>query len=274
MKLTIRHNLLLIALIGCMTMLLLSSSIFTNAINKNLLISKGHVGAIKGAGSPPAHHTYIFKLLYIIIHNTRSPRIDTNHVTTGIQVGQQKEITMTTGQPGVVSSFNGCTPGGEGGCNQEKGTHSINIALPTVTANDGVNFEFLIANKGTSVDYVTLGATGAGLLSKIDPEPISKIVLTVLSTIAPVVKILAPGLYPSACDGTVAGARFQFTPDQLFQLTSSPPIPPHLVSNNFPSAATGQPTATILNNYPGTDSPVGCGSNSNYDVAFSISRMS
>jgi hypothetical protein len=168
-----------------------------------------------------------------------------------------------------------CKPGGAGGCNEEKGSHSINLSLPPVTASDVVNFEFLIANKGTSVDYVTLSATGASLLSKIDPEPISKVVLQTLPAIAPVVKILFPGLYPGACDGTVAGARFQFTPDQLYQLTSSPPTPPKQgVSNDWPSADTGQPTATILNNYPGTNSAVRCGANSNYDVAFSISRIS
>ncbi len=290
MKLRTRHNLLLITIIGFMTVLLLPSSIFVYAINNNqtmvskghigiskapIGVTKGHVGVIKGLGpAAPTPHTYIFKLLYMIIHNTRSLKTDTNHVTAGVQVGQEKEVTMTTGQPGVDSSFNGCTPGGDGGCDQRKGTHSINLALPPVTANNVVNFEFLIANKGSSVDYVTLGATGAGLLSRIDPEPYSKAVLTALSAVAPVVKILAPGLYPGACDGTVAGARFQFTPDELYKLTSSPPTPPHLVSNNYPSAAAGQPTATILNNYPGVDSPAGCGSNSNYDVAFSISRIS
>jgi len=129
----------------------------------------------------------------------------------------------------------------------------VDVPDPTPEAPDGgaINWTFLLNNTTASTarinaEKLVLSFTEA-MVSKFIVPPVT--IPNFLQDIAAWgLQDLLTLLTPGACDGVVASLAVSKTAKELAQLTADP----------------------VKANFPGTNSPVGCGSNSNYDVFYVI----
>jgi hypothetical protein len=129
----------------------------------------------------------------------------------------------------------------------------VDVPDPTPELPDGgaVSWTLLLTNSASSnaatdAEKIVIGLVNA-LASKLMQPPTSLSALLEdigLIGLQSVLSILTPG----ACDGVVGALNLNLTARQLAQMTSDP----------------------IKVNCPGTNSPVGCGSNSNYDLYYVV----
>lgn len=180
---------------------------------------------------------YSFMVGSFQISNTRSLHEDTDYVTISASVGDQ-HLTKT--------KFVG---------NVNNGNHPVNLEIGpfTMRPQDSVTFAYYIVNRGHSsdnsgdtVDKLT-GAAGA-VLTAVD-VPGAGLILEAID------KILK-GIFDLVdCDGTVAAEKYTWSRALLDERTQ-----------NHPGYAHKQ-------HHHGTDSDVGCGSNSEYDVIWEFHRV-
>lgn len=137
----------------------------------------------------------------------------------------------------------------------------VDVPAPTSTIPDGgsIYMVFLLSNAGHVqsgyIDVLNKAAdafTGAIAGKIVDGVNLGNIVgLAATLGIQEVVNLLT-----ADCDGMVASDSFAWTSRNVYGKT-------------FPPGKTWE----IVNGYPGTNSPAGCGSNSKYDVAYDVVRV-
>lgn len=177
---------------------------------------------------------YMVRINGFHINNTRAWDEDTDYVTLSVAVNDQSPITKTV-KVGDV----------------DNGTHMVYLTISPVEVgpNDVLKFGYVIMNQGHGdtgkvIDVLTtVGASAATLAGGI------------WGAVAAAIKQLL-GALVADCDGVVAADNVSYTGVQLEKLTERR-------SSYFQQR-----------HYPGTDSPTGCGSNSDYSVTWQIKRMS
>jgi hypothetical protein len=188
---------------------------------------------LKNAPAAAAKKTYTFTVDSFQILNTRSRHNDTDHVTLALKVG-------TKVYPAIVKHMG----------DLNNGTFKVNLSIPNVevpTPETKVVMSYLIMNSGHDKDKVSewLKKGAEGLLSK--GAAASGGLGSVVSYLGGLgINAILPN-----CDGWVAGDHVNFTGTSLTAFGAS-----HHETRN----------------YPGVDSPTGCGSNSHYKVTWSITQ--
>jgi len=195
---------------------------------------------------------YTFTLDSFRITNTRALHNDTDYVCTAVVVGQNPPITSAVQYMGNV----------------DNGTHEVNLSIPNVPVgpNDHSAFTYSIVNCGHgSRDQIesALEKATAAAAAKLAQEWTAQ-APTKSPAAAPIRKVGAgafgwlagkiEGIIFADCDGVVAGGDCIFFPGEEALITQNGRV------------ATFGPDSC-----PGTNSPVGCGSNSQYYVTWSVS---
>lgn len=197
-------------------------------------------GPAQNAPGTPAP-TYKFVLDYCSVVYTRSTFGDTDYASFGVSVRNQ----MVNGTPKTKFLFSLEN-------SNTVNSYPINIEIGPTPIPDDPNFPviiaFLIVNSGephSNVDDVMNAGTEALINSY------SGFGSSFAFADSHVKDILAS----LSCDGTVAADKIVTNGQEIAQWT-----------------ATG--SHTVYKQYSGTDSPVGCGSNSRYDVSWHVERVS
>jgi hypothetical protein len=201
---------------------------------------------------------YNFVVGSFVIHNTRSRHNDTDYISASVAVAGRPPLKATQ----KLGDLN-------------NGTYrtAMNFKDVEVADNETAVFTYAIVNsghtdpntaektleqavsslaqKGAQIAATGVGAAiGAGLGASIGTAVVP-VVGTALGALAGWLVTSAGNLVFANCDGTVAAGVHAFTGAQLRASQGG-----HLGATDH---------------HPGTDSPHGCGSNSNYDVSWSIS---
>jgi hypothetical protein len=226
---------------------------------------------IKGGGPPvtppPAPGTFIFSVSSMTVKNPRSLFNDTDYATLAINALAADGTVIQ--QYGPVAQSLG---------NLGKGrTIDLGMSIPAITVPDGgsLAIAFVVVNKGGwSWDSVAINAlelAGAGVVGALSQGAIAGATVTTVAadgtaTVAPAVlslsEVIPIGLAIIAvleginilfadCDGTVVPGAITIGKTELLQLATPGPW-------NFSFE------------YPGTNSPDGCGANSDYVVAYNV----
>jgi hypothetical protein len=202
---------------------------------------------------------YSFAVDSFVIHNTRSLHKDTDYISASVAVAGRPALKATQKLGDL-----------------DNGTFrtAINFKDVAVADNETAVFSYAIVNSGhtdpnaaekTLEQAVSTlaekgaqaaataagGAVGAALGASIGTAVVP-LIGTALGALAGWVVSYAGKLIFANCDGAVAAAVHAYTGSQLHAGTSQGR---HLGGTDH---------------HPGTDSPAGCGSNSNYDVNWSI----
>jgi hypothetical protein len=187
---------------------------------------------------------FTFTLNNFRITNTRSVHEDTDFVSISVVVGSNAPIHLPTKSMG----------------NLNNGTYPVNLTIPNVAVAPGENvaFSYSIVNTGfaansteadltkaTDAAATAAASAGGGLISAGTGTAVGSAAGGWLGP-----KIA--GIIFADCDGPVAAGDHAWTGAALA------------------AAAMGK-TVTTEDNNPGTDSPTGCGSNSQYYVNWSVS---
>lgn len=175
---------------------------------------------------------YMFRLSQVHIRHRRSPLNDTDDVTFAVRVGDQA-FPPVTHYLGDVST----------------GDHAMSLEIGPVEVNDtdNVTVSFLVVNSGYDRSDEGYALTFMNTLSNL-----AAAVLTDLYKAGAVWQELNTGtkdlnaLFTAKCDGVVAADKYVMTGAELRQ------------QGNTPQAR----------DYPGTNSPDGCGGNSDYTVSW------
>jgi hypothetical protein len=182
-------------------------------------------------------HNYTFNLDSFEIKNTRAKHNDTDYVSFALQVGNQK----FTPQVKKMGDLN-------------NGTYYPSLSFGPVLINDPnttITFNYTIANLGHGDSKQVQGAMSTGASQALDQSNLGEPWKSVAKVL---VEIFGP-LFFANCDGVVANDQIGLNGNTIFIRTDS------------------TPQYSETRNYPGTDSPSGCGSNSVYNVAWSIKRQ-
>jgi hypothetical protein len=187
---------------------------------------------------------FTFTLNSFRITNTRSPHEDTDFVSISVVVGSNAPIHLPAKSMG----------------NLNNGSYPVNLTIPNVVVAPGqkVAFSYSIVNTGyaadsTEADLVKATDAAATAAASAAGGAVSAGAGTAVGTAAG--GWLGPkiaGVIFADCDGPVAAGDHTWTGAALA------------------AAALGKTVATEDNN-PGTNSPDGCGSNSQYYVTWSVS---
>lgn len=197
------------------------------------------------------HTLCTFRLDSFSISNTRSRHTDTDFVSVSLRVGANDFGTLTKS----MGDLNNGT--------YQVGLEFPNVAIDGTDAETRILFIYQIVNAGNdpggvdqrleSTADVIAGAIAGGSIALAGPT----------GGVASVPGLAAAGVIEALssfyswltvdCDGPVAVDAASVAEADLFALLSQGPL-----------------SKTI--NYPGTDSPAGCGSNSQYSVTWSVTR--
>ena len=187
------------------------------------------------AGSPTG---YIISVDAFHISNTRSVHEDTDYVSLAVQAGTQ--------EPLKGSFFAG---------DVNNGDHAVRLKVGpvSVAANEGLTFSYLVLNKGHS-------GTTSDILEKVGQASVALLggALGASGATLSVVNGILNELFSiifADCDGTVASDKI---------------VVPRAQLDDWTDPAGGH---SEKRHYPGSNSPTGCGSNSIYDVTWSIIRV-
>lgn len=213
-----------------------------------------HPGArlVFQASAPPAG-VYTFTLDGFQITNTRSVFDDTDYASIAVAVGNNPPITVPAVSLGSI----------------DNGVYSVHLQIPNVTVQSGqaVSFSYAIVNSGYKQDTLeqdliswigraaqkaaAVGAAdlAAGLTGNTSAASLASQVGQQAGGWA-INQLL--GIIFADCDGTVAAGDHIFSGAQLANDTN------------------GGLTYWQHDNNPGTDSPAGCGSNSQYYATWSV----
>ena len=178
--------------------------------------------------------TYTFTVNSFRITDTRSVHKDSDYVAMAVAVGNAAPITVPTKSMGDLNN----------------GTFPVNLSIEKVVVNptDRVAFHYSITNTGfdknvveSSLEKAASAAAGAGTKAL---GPASGAASSVIDKII--------GIPFANCDGVVADGTHIFLGSELATLTA------------------GGKVYSVTDNNKGTDSPWGCGSNSQYYTTWSI----
>jgi hypothetical protein len=219
--------------------------------NLHPVIDSGILATASGAAAVPV---YTFTLDSFKITETRSLHDDTDYVSFAVVVGLNPPITVPTMSMGNV----------------DNGTHAVNLSIPNVpvAAGDAVSFTYSIVNTGYSSDIVeealnkaiaaaaskggsAAATAGGGLVG----GPLGSLIALVGQEAFGWLAGKLEGVIFADCDGVVAGADHAYTGAQLAAQTADGNI------------------ILVTDNNKGTNSPDGCGANSQYYVTWSISTQ-
>jgi hypothetical protein len=183
---------------------------------------------------PPAPVNFILRINSITVDEARSPFTDTVYVSLAGKVDDRAPLSQTRflGDLG-----DGSNP-----------TVNLDVGPFDVPADQTLAFSFLVENKGgggISQTLIDMGKGAVGMLG-------SGAGIGVAAAEG-IIRLVAPGLLPGGCNGLVAAAEIVFSKSQLEEMTSG-----------------GPHTETTF--FPGSDSGIGCGTNSRYHVTWSIIR--
>jgi hypothetical protein len=182
--------------------------------------------------------SYLFFLDSFDIHTTRAVDEDTDHVTYAVQVGNQHPQPITVHLGDVDDGHHDL---------RGRGLQFGPLLVPD--PNTPISFNFQIINNGHDDDAnIEQKATAAALALLAKVFSLSTPWTAVLGVI---VDILG-GIFFADCDGPVAVDQINLTGATLWAWTQG--IGLHRETKH----------------YPGTDSPIGCGDNSSYDVTWGI----
>ena len=193
---------------------------------------------------------YTFRLDRFHISNTRSRHTDTDYVTIGLQIGDQTFPAQTK----AMGDLN-------------NGDYTVGLAFENVEIDDPampVIFNYQIVNNGhaSQADLDKALTSGAAQLAAKGAAALGDELVPGTGSIwgmaANVAVQWLGGILFADCDGPVAIDQIAVTADALDQA-----IGEALVDGTFSDTRA----------YPGTDSPAGCGSNSQYTVSWSVSRV-
>jgi hypothetical protein len=189
-------------------------------------------------------HQYIVKLDSTYITSKRAAVRDTDFVALAAKVNDQQPITNSKKLGDLDSGF----------------LHPINIQVGPITVKQGqvLSFDYVITNKhdGDSSTLSTLASAVAGILTKLfsNSNPITAISFPFIEKL---VEQALPGWFVAgSCDGVVAADNVIIPSDMLEQWTKD----------------TG--SHQEKRDYYGGDTPVGCGSNSHYDIRWTVTKVS
>lgn len=179
------------------------------------------------------------------IYNTRAWDDDTDYVDIGIKIGNNNAITRFQSMGDV-----------------DNGVYPINLKVvvgidPKITDTDNINFTFNILNKGGNQNLNEIKSSMDNVANSISSMLAStgNIWAEIGAGVIKVADIFV-GLLFADCDGLVVSESLDYPFKQLKELLQY------------------DGTCKIKNTvrYPGYDSNSGCGSNSDYEVTYSISR--
>lgn len=193
-------------------------------------------------GPPPATPTYLFVIDNFVVGETRSPNTDTDYAGHGVSVNNQI-VGMGRNFLGDISD-NTQNPYG-----QMMGP----IPIPD-DPNTQVVFAYLIVNLGLIADESP--NTNYGAIDLATKDLMNSYVPGSGSPLAFVDNYLGY-LYNSYCDGAVAAAKITMNGHDLAQ-----------------RVAIGTSLPEQQDYFAGTDSRIGCGSNSRYYVRWHVKRVS
>jgi uncharacterized protein with LGFP repeats len=228
--------------------------------NEEVRISKfqhGEIDWTAKAGAAPWPTQYSFTLNRVRVLNTRSAHQDTDHVSLSVAVGNDPAQTVTH-EIGDVNN----------------GTYEVDLSIGPVSVrarDDGLAVNYIVLNaghaswdeinkalhdigrflaeKGAAVATAAVGtAIGASVGSGVMP-----VIGTAIGAVAGFIVGEVVGVLTADCDGVVAVEQGAFKGQDLWELTVDG-------------------THTFSTHHDGTDSPGGCGSNSIYEVDWSVSR--
>lgn len=197
---------------------------------------------------------YTFTVDSFKITETRSVHNDTDYVSIAVVVGLNPPITAPTMSMGDVNN----------------GTHAVNLSVPNVPVGpgDAVAFTYTIVNSGYSSDLIEEalqkataaaaskgGAAAAAAGGAVAGGPLGSLIAVVGTVAFGWLAGKLEGVIFADCDGVVAGADHAYTGTQLAAQTADGSI------------------IMVTDNNKGTNSPDGCGANSQYYVTWSISTQ-
>ena len=185
--------------------------------------------------APPASASYTFKLENVTIRNLRSKKSDTDLLaSTAVINGTQAQIGQT--RLGDL----------------QQGSHDISFLteIDEVAPTDRINFAYTIANSGSS-DAQTVDNALAGIIGKIAPVVVPDKTTSALIALAAQAWTVLFNLLDPDCDGPVVADSISATGADLASWTQAGPL-----------------TRTV--SFVGSNSASGCGSNSFYEVTYSI----
>ena len=177
---------------------------------------------------------YHFNVERFQIYNTRAPHEDTDVVSAWVRVNGQLH------GPTIVHA---------GDVNN--GIHVVNCKVGPVTASDTdiVAFGFQIVNAG----HTDAGAVNAALSTAAETVSLAAIPEPFGAAVAAVTEIIKR-IFTINCDGVVALEQHRWPGSRYRELTA------------------GHNPVHFTHTFHGTDSSVGCGSNSVYSVTWSLFR--
>ncbi len=186
---------------------------------------------------------YKFSVDYVFCETARSLNNDTDTAQGTVKPGIWPSQTMTQN----IDSIGGTAPG-------QWQTNLINFEPIQVELCETASFNYVVINNGHA-DQLSLDSAMESIGSAIASKAISALSGSGLigAAAGAIIGFLGSYLFQD-CDGLVAADNHEFTGYDLFEKVKS--------------GAYSEVTQT----YPGTDSPVGCGSNSVYQVLWSIVR--
>jgi len=205
-----------------------------------------------GATAPPAG-TYTFTLDGFRVTNTRALLQDTDYASIAVSVGGNAPIMVPAKAMGGINN----------------GVYPVGLSIPNITVQPGqaVSVSYAIVNSGFNQNTLeqdlikwigsaaqkAAGAGAAALAGLLTSDPTATSIANTAGEQAggwAANKLL--NIIFADCDGTVAAGDHVFSGLQLANDTA------------------GGHTMWSQDNNPGTDSPVGCGSNSQYYVTWSV----
>ena len=192
---------------------------------------------------------FSFTFDFFTIWETRSRHRDTDFATLSVGVNTP----AGDKSPSLTKSMG----------NLNNGTFAVNLVFPNVTVNPGdtVYFSYLVVNAGNKPpgQIETLIETAAGKLATAGGAALAGAIIgssvpvvgTIVGALAGYLTTELESVFTADCDGTVAGEVQMWSYNQLVSMTSGGPF-------------------KWETQHPGTNSPHGCGSNSNYYSAWHI----
>jgi hypothetical protein len=196
-----------------------------------------------GVAQLPVQYVYTFTLKNFRITNTRSLHNDTDYVSAAVSVGGKRYVTVP---PIAMGNLN-------------NGTYTVNATLPNVVVgpNEAIAFTYLIVNSGYAANNVAgallatifaaggIAGTAAGALASGGTATVAGAVAGATGG-AELAKLIV-----ADCDGVVAATSHEWSGAALAKQVLGK-------------------TMTTEDNDPGTNSPTGCGANSQYYVEWSV----
>jgi hypothetical protein len=220
------------------------------SLNKTVSFKIGNQTHVVRPSSLPTTtgNRFIVTLNSFEITDTRAAHEDTDTATVTARIDNNQDANSNPKNTVYVGNVN-------------NGVHPLNLAVGPFTVNSGLSFNYAIVNHHADSEQDIFN-TVSSLATAAASAYYGQAGGMITSTVAKLVGAIFPGLVSGGCDGGV--------------VADSIPQPPTSLSindiNNLPGMAqTGSHTET--RHYPGYDSPWGCGSNSNYYLTWTITRV-